>query len=162
MDIPKGKTWRNIPSESHSLVPLCSCSSALRSFLPARAKGNNAKRRKNLNFRVAHCKAPSNLVPIADRQTPKHRPGRSGEAAKLSCEHRDTKDLNSPKSKKLLVTSASLLVTSAVLVGLRIYFRIFFVFFCDFFCFSCFVAGAVLCGPCKAHFVAGAGLCGPL
>ena len=28
-------------------------------------------------------------------------------------------------------------------------------------CFSCFVAGAVLCGPCKAHFVAGAGLCGP-
>ena len=29
------------------------------------------------------------------------------------------------------------------------------------FCFSCFVAGAVLCGPCKAHFVAGAGLCGP-
>ena len=29
------------------------------------------------------------------------------------------------------------------------------------FCFSCFVAGAVLCGPCKAHFVASAGLCGP-
>ena len=27
-------------------------------------------------------------------------------------------------------------------------------------CFSCFVAGAVLCGPCNAHFVAGAGLCG--
>ena len=36
---------------------------------------------------------------------------------------------------------------------------IFFVFFLIF--FSCFVAGAVLCGPCKAHFVAGAGLCGP-
>ena len=43
--------------------------------------------------------------------------------------------------------------------GLRIYFwnvfRSFYLFF------SCFVAGAVLCGPCKAHFVAGAGLCGP-
>ena len=37
----------------------------------------------------------------------------------------------------------------------------FFSFFLDFFCFSCFVAGAVLCGPCKAHFVAGAVLCGP-
>ena len=36
----------------------------------------------------------------------------------------------------------------------------FFVFF-NVLCFSCFVAGAVLCGPCKAHFVAGAGLCGP-
>ena len=36
-----------------------------------------------------------------------------------------------------------------------------FSFFFGFFCFSCFVAGAVLCGPCKAHFVAGAGLCGP-
>ena len=39
--------------------------------------------------------------------------------------------------------------------------RILFVFLVDFFCFSCFVAGAVLCGPCKAHFVAGAGPCGP-
>ena len=37
----------------------------------------------------------------------------------------------------------------------------FVVLFLDFCCFSCFVAGAVLCGPCKAHFVAGAGLCGP-
>ena len=32
--------------------------------------------------------------------------------------------------------------------------------FLIFWGFSCFVAGAVLCGPCKAHFVAGAGLCG--
>ena len=38
------------------------------------------------------------------------------------------------------------------------FFRFFFELF---FCFSCFVAGAVLCAPCKAHFVAGAGLCGP-
>ena len=45
-----------------------------------------------------------------------------------------------------------------IISGLRIYLCFFFVFF---FGFSCFVAGAVLCGPCKAHFVAGAGLCGP-
>ena len=34
-------------------------------------------------------------------------------------------------------------------------------FYVSFFLGGCFVAGAVLCGPCKAHFVAGAGLCGP-
>ena len=39
--------------------------------------------------------------------------------------------------------------------------EMFFVFFGIFVFRVCFVAGAVLCGPCKAHFVAGAGLCGP-
>ena len=43
----------------------------------------------------------------------------------------------------------------------NIFLEFFRFFFWNFFCFSCFVAGAVLCGPCKAHFVAGAGLCGP-
>ena len=56
-----------------------------------------------------------------------------------------------------LVPSSKALDTTS---WLRTYFWIFFRFF-NLFCFSCFVAGAVLCGPCKAHFVAGAGLCGP-